>query len=40
MFYYNCGTAKNPIDINGRPSAKIPTLAEYAMAKKDFEKEE
>jgi len=36
--YYNIGTDDKPLDSFGRPVWKLPTIAEYQMAKKEFER--
>ena len=33
-FNWNTGTDENPLDSNGRPFHRLPSMAEYQMAKK------
>jgi len=35
---YNTGTDNKPLDSFGRPIWKIPSIAEYQMTKKEFER--
>ena len=35
-FYFNTGTDENPV-VNGRPFHRLPSMADYQMAKKEFD---
>lgn len=38
MAMYNIGTDNKPLDSFGRPIWKLPSIAEYQIAKKEFER--